>query len=62
VGRARPKDPHPAAALLDLAVQALQLARLGSAPPVPYAGLRERLLPEVPFASRVAHRNSQYML
>lgn len=54
--------PHPATPLLELAGQALRLATGGSPPLLAYDGLRERLLPEVPFAGRVAHRNSQYML
>jgi hypothetical protein len=52
---------HPARPLLELAAAALARA-VADRNPVPYAGLRERYLPEVPFAGRAQHRNSQYML
>ena len=51
----------PDVALLDLAVTALDLAVSGGEP-LEYEGLRERLLPEVPFRGRVQHRSSQYAL
>ncbi|MGY1708369.1 hypothetical protein ACI8AC_02550 [Geodermatophilus sp. SYSU D00758] len=52
----------PDVALLELAVTALDLACPAGAEPLQYEGLRERLLPEVPFRGRVEHRNSQYAL
>jgi hypothetical protein len=52
----------PDVALLELAVTALDLACPAGAEPLEYAGLRERLLPEVTFRGRVEHRNSQYAL
>lgn len=56
------RQPHPARAVLDLAVGALALASGDPAQPVVYEGLREAYLPEVVFRGRVQHRNSQYML
>ncbi|RFU19931.1 hypothetical protein [Geodermatophilus marinus] len=52
----------PDVALLELAATALDLACPAGAEPLGYEGLRERLLPEVPFRGRVEHRNSQYAL
>jgi len=52
----------PDAAMLDLAVTALDLACPDGAEPLVYEGLRERYLPEVTLSGRVEHRNSQYAL
>jgi hypothetical protein len=56
------RRPHPARAVLDLAVGALAQASPDPAQLVVYEGMREAYLPEVEFRGRVQHRNSQYML
>ncbi len=45
-------------AILELAVTVLDLASPTGLPPLRYKGLRERFLPEHPFAGRVEHLNS----
>lgn len=52
----------PDVAMLELAVDALDLADIPGSDLLEYEGLRERYLPEIEFSGRVEHRNSQYAL
>ncbi len=52
----------PDAAMLELAVDALDLADVPGADLLEYEGLRERYLPEIEFRGRVEHRNSQWAI
>jgi hypothetical protein len=52
----------PDAAMLEVAVSALDLACPAGTEPLVYEGLQERYLPEVTFTGRVEHRNIQYAL
>lgn len=52
----------PDVAILELAVDALDLAHSPGSDLLEYEGLRERYLPEVEFYGRIEHRNSQYAL
>ena len=52
----------PDAAMLEVAVSALELACPAGTETLVYEGLQERCLPEVTFTGRVGHRNIQYAL
>jgi hypothetical protein len=57
-----PKSFTPDVAVLELAIDALDLACPAGADPLDYEGLREHYLPEIHFHGRTQHRNSQYAL
>lgn len=52
----------PDVAMLELAVDALDLTHTPGSDVLGYEDLRERYLPEVEFRGRIEHRNSQYAL
>jgi hypothetical protein len=52
----------PDVAMLELAVDALDLADTPGSDLLEYAGLRERHLPEIEFYGRTERRNSQYAI
>ena len=52
----------PDVAMLELAVDALDLADTPDSDLLDYEGLRERYLPEIEFYGRTEHRNSQYAI
>lgn len=52
----------PDVAMLELAVDALDLADTPGSEPLEYEGLSERYLREIEFYGRTEHRNSQYAI
>jgi hypothetical protein len=55
-------DTFPAEILLELAAEAIAEAGVTPAKPIPYAGIRDRYLPEYDFRGTLPQHKSHYML